>query len=61
MKLSERCRVWALIFGVSGMVVGAWIGATAMRQNAINRGFAEYNQRSGEWQWKTNIVKEVAK
>lgn len=34
------------------VVIGVSIGTNAMRQEALRRGFAEYSQQTGEWQWK---------
>lgn len=33
-----------------------FLNQEAWRTDAIERGFAEYNQTTGELQWKTNVV-----
>lgn len=44
--LSVVCSVLAALLCVTdGQVTG-------LKQQAIQRGYAEYNQRTGQWQWK---------
>lgn len=40
-----------------GAILGLILGfsandGTQLRKDAIQRGFAEYNQTNGQWQWK---------
>lgn len=45
--------VLGLIMG--GLIVGQWVGQQ-WRREAVGKGFAEYNQATGDWQWKTNCL-----
>jgi hypothetical protein len=44
--------VAGVLFLVFIFVAGISVGANAMRQEVLKRGFAEYNQQTGAWQWK---------
>ena len=59
--MSDGCGVALCLLFVSGAFVCTAIGAhgTGMQhgreeiqQEAVEQGFAEYNAKSGEWQWK---------
>jgi hypothetical protein len=45
-----------IVLWVGGMLVGSIIGhhlgVGMMQTEAVDKGHAEYNSRSGEWQWK---------
>lgn len=48
---------WTVFFfGMIVFVLGGLMGATTMRihvrHEAIEKGHAEYNQETGNWQWK---------
>ena len=52
-------RLWcAIVFVFSGAVTalftGSYITKLDMQQQAIDHGYAEYDQTTGEWQWKWN-------
>lgn len=44
--LSIACCAFVALFAVSHLAV------VEFRQQAIERGYAEYNQKTGLWQWK---------
>ena len=44
--------ITGFVFLVIMFVAGVSIGANAMRQEALRRGFAQYSQKTGEWQWR---------
>lgn len=41
-----------LFVGSLMFFIGVSVGTDATRQEALRRGFAEYSQQTGEWQWK---------
>ena len=43
-----------------GIAIASMWSTSCWKEDAIDRGFAEYNQTTGQWQWKTNCV-EIAK
>jgi len=43
---------FVMVMFVSGLAIGSRATSNVWREEAINRGVAEYNQSSGEWQWK---------
>jgi len=51
--------VAGLVFIAIIFVIGLGVGTNAMRKEVLKRGFAEYNQQTGEWQWK-DITAEKA-
>lgn len=54
MSRQEALYLAVLIFLVAALfgAQGYRAGKTAVRQEAVQRGFAEYNQTNGVWQWK---------
>lgn len=46
------CIFMALIGFVIGGITGQLTGMGVREKQAIERGFAEYHQSTGEWQWK---------
>ena len=43
------------LLGVAGVILGWYLQLTEgerMRRNAIERGFAEYDAKTGEWKWR---------
>lgn len=38
----------------TGFMIGRGFTQAKYREEAIKRGFAEYNATTGEWQWKGN-------
>lgn len=42
---------------VFGLVLGFWGGMHAIKNKALRKGYAEYSQTTGDWQWKTNLIK----
>lgn len=56
----EPSNPWRHACFVATVIAVAMLFATAIlmvdinvyRQQAIQRGYAEYNQKTGEWQWK---------
>ena len=40
------------VVGLFMFVLGINVSANAMRHEALKRGFAEYSQQTGEWQWR---------
>jgi len=41
-----------LMVGITTYFISSGVTEDKYRQAAIERGFAEYNQQTGEWQWK---------
>lgn len=58
MKDNEKILYFAgLLLGFSvGVALSVLAGSTYGKREISDRGFAEYNQRTGDWQWKTNLV-----
>ena len=52
--------VFVFILVIVGILFGALLATkveTRMWNNMmVKRGYAEYNQTNGKWQWKTNLV-----
>lgn len=47
------CFVMSVVCAAALAVAVIVVGETAMfRRQAIERGYAEYNQKTGLWQWK---------
>jgi hypothetical protein len=49
--------VWGatcIICGIRGFSVPGFIG----REDCVKRGVAEYNQKTGDWQWKAEFAEE---
>lgn len=47
-----------VIAALGGIGIGTTIGGCineGLKQEAIKRGFAEYNQATGQWQWKEPV------
>ena len=44
--------VTVVCIGVGAFLIGLSMGAEPLRKEAIERGCAEYNATTGEWQWK---------
>jgi len=44
--------VSCLVFGFIGWVVGEDMTRKTWQAECVKRNFAEYNQKTGEWQWK---------
>ena len=51
--------ITGFVFLVIMFVAGISIGANTMRQEALRRGFAEYSQQTGAWQWKEAKTKKA--
>lgn len=60
-EMWDAVKAWVLVVGWSAAVLvgllgtygGGYADATAdLQRDAIARGFAEYNGKTGEWQWK---------
>ncbi len=50
--------VAGVIIGITiGVVIAEKASASKIKSEAIERGVAEYNQTTGEWQWKQQEVK----
>lgn len=48
-------KAWFFFFMIGtllGIALGSWSEAYKYKHQAIRRGFAEYNQTTGDWQWK---------
>jgi len=41
-----------MIGGVCGILLGHALGMEHYQEQAIEQGYAEYNQTTGDWQWK---------
>lgn len=48
--VSSVCMCLSLWLG--GCTLGTQLTGTRYREEAIKRGYAEYNATTGEWQWK---------
>lgn len=46
------CIVVGIVCLFGGCFIGYDIGKTYYRQQAIERGFAEYDAKTGQWRWK---------
>ena len=46
----------SILILLCGLVSGLWfvigIGISMAKKDAIDRGFAEYDSKTGEWKWK---------
>ena len=61
MNISLIIAISALIF-VVGLFFGDRIGGNSYKQEAIDRGFAEYSKTTGEWGWVSgNIILKGSK
>ena len=46
-----------LMIGIAlGSVLGGKLRDSHWQRKMVERGYAEYNQSTAEWQWKTNLV-----
>lgn len=45
-----------MMLGAAGL--GASCSDSDWKRESIEKGFAEYNQVTGEWQWKPNLLKD---
>jgi hypothetical protein len=50
--LVVSCIFMVLIGFVIGMTIGHLSGMQVKEKQAVEKGFAEYHQTTGEWQWK---------
>lgn len=50
--------VACLVFGFIGLVVAEDVTRKNWQAECVKRGFAEYNQKTGEWQWKEENGKQ---
>jgi hypothetical protein len=48
------CSVVLAVF--MGRLNGVDTGVNRMQQEAIERGYAEYNSTTGKWQWKGDVT-----
>lgn len=58
---NDRLGLTALVLVVAAVVcviVGAALANTAWKADSVRRGFAEYSNTTGEWQWKDSRSKE---
>lgn len=46
---------------MAGVFVGNVMTVNYYREEALNRGFAEYNSATGDWQWKGEPAPELKK
>lgn len=50
----------AFVVGIFiGFCLGLWNATSTWHKACIDRGVAEYNQKTGVWQWKDNISTPV--
>jgi hypothetical protein len=49
--------VWTAIFFAFGIAIGDSHRESVMRYKAIELGYAGYDYTTGNWQWKTNLIK----
>lgn len=58
-KYMSRETSEMVIFSITAIVLsflmGVLIDNMIFKNEAIQKGYAEYNQTTGDWQWKTNI------
>ena len=49
-----------LVFIACIFVIGLNVGTGAMQNEAIRRGFAEYSQQTGAWQWRDTKAEKAS-
>jgi hypothetical protein len=62
-KIDTWFNIFWCLLGVSAGILIADVAAnaqlTSMRKTAIEKGVAEYNSTSGDWQWKSDPESET--
>lgn len=47
---------FCLCFGLAiGLVIGLQVGSSHVKNQAIEQGYAEYDNQTGNWQWKEPV------
>jgi len=55
-------KIWVACIVMVVVFIGAWVGAATSeayyKKQAIERGYAQYNTETGDWEWKSQVEKK---